>query len=88
MDRRVTPLKRVTSPTWGPPPPFKQALKQRLKTCFLRIGTITGWKMSSDWNDPRLRYAEYQAVLGKDEERKEEGEREQRNPSSPSPFVL
>ena len=20
MDRRVTPLKRVTSPTWGPPP--------------------------------------------------------------------
>ena len=27
MDRRVTPpLKRVTSPTWGPPPPCKQAL--------------------------------------------------------------
>ena len=25
MDRRVTPLKRVTSPTWGPPPPCKQA---------------------------------------------------------------
>ena len=24
-DRRVTPLKRVTSPTWGPPPPWKQA---------------------------------------------------------------
>ena len=21
MDRRVTPLKRVTLPTWGPPPP-------------------------------------------------------------------
>ena len=28
MDRRVTPPKRVTSPTWGLPPPCKQALKQ------------------------------------------------------------
>ena len=27
MDRRVTPAKRVTSPTWDPPPPCKQALK-------------------------------------------------------------
>ena len=27
MDRRVTPPKRATSPTWGPPPPCKQALK-------------------------------------------------------------
>ena len=27
MDRRVTPPKRVTSPTWGPPLPCKQALK-------------------------------------------------------------
>ena len=26
MERRVTPPKRVTSPTWGPPPPCKQAL--------------------------------------------------------------
>ena len=26
MGRRVTPLKRVTSPTWGPLPPCKQAL--------------------------------------------------------------
>ena len=26
MNRRVTPPKRVTSPTWGPPPPCKQAL--------------------------------------------------------------
>ena len=28
MDRRVTPLRRVTSPTWGPSPPCKQALGQ------------------------------------------------------------
>ena len=26
MERRVTPPRRVTSPTWGPPPPCKQAL--------------------------------------------------------------
>ena len=26
MDRRVIPPNRVTSPTWGPPPPCKQAL--------------------------------------------------------------
>ena len=26
MDRRVTPPKKVSSPTWGPPPPCKQAL--------------------------------------------------------------
>ena len=31
MDRRVTPPKRVTSPTWGPPPPSKQALSRPLK---------------------------------------------------------
>ena len=29
MDRWVTPPKRVTSPTWGPPPPCKQALKSK-----------------------------------------------------------
>ena len=30
MDRRVTPPKRVTSPTWSPPPPCKQALILKL----------------------------------------------------------
>ena len=28
MERWVAPPKRVTSPTWGPPPPSKQALKE------------------------------------------------------------
>ena len=32
MNRRVTPPKRVTSPTWGPPPPCKQALN---RNCIL-----------------------------------------------------
>ena len=27
MERRVTPIKRVTSPTWSPPPSCKQALR-------------------------------------------------------------
>ena len=26
MEKRVTPPRRVTSPTWGPRPPCKQAL--------------------------------------------------------------
>ena len=28
MNGQVTPPKRVTSPTWGPPPPCKQALSK------------------------------------------------------------
>ena len=39
MDRRVTPSKRVTSPTLGPPPPCKQALnclaRKRLMYFFM-----------------------------------------------------
>ena len=31
MDRQVTPPKQATSPTWGPAPPCKQALKVRMK---------------------------------------------------------
>ena len=31
MDRWVTPPKQVTSPTWGPPPPCKQALDDKQK---------------------------------------------------------
>ena len=30
MDRQVTPPKRVTSPTWGPPPPCEQALRDAI----------------------------------------------------------
>ena len=30
---RVTPLKRDTTPTWGPPPPCKQALRRWLSGC-------------------------------------------------------
>ena len=37
MDRRVTPPKRVTSPTWGPPPPCKQALSCRASKMSRKI---------------------------------------------------
>ena len=36
MDRRVTPPKRVISPTWGSPPPYKQALSLRSRRDHLR----------------------------------------------------
>ena len=36
MDRRVTPLKRVTTPTWGSLPPCKQALTGALSEVHIR----------------------------------------------------
>ena len=36
MDRRVTPPKRVTSPTWGPPHPWKLALSQFIFLCYVK----------------------------------------------------
>ena len=38
MDRWVTPRNRVSSPTWGPPPPCKQALSAMI---FLWIFSAT-----------------------------------------------
>ena len=37
MDRQITPPKRVTSPTWGPPPPCKQALSLITYKCDLPL---------------------------------------------------
>ena len=39
MDRRVSPPKRVTSPTCGPPPPCKQALTLRQPKTLERNAT-------------------------------------------------
>ena len=44
MDRRVTPPKRVTSPTWGPPPPGKQASSVDSSFPMLR-----GWWITPCW---------------------------------------
>ena len=40
MDRRVIPPKRVTSATWGPPPPCKQALSDYRETTDKRSSVI------------------------------------------------
>ena len=40
MDRQVTPPKRVSSPTWGPPPPRKQA--QRLNVSIKKNDNNNG----------------------------------------------
>ena len=45
MEKRVTPPKRVTSPTWGPPPPCKQALchiifSRRQSICEVDLRTM------------------------------------------------
>ena len=37
MYRRVTPPKGVTSPTWGPPPPCKQALRQLIHLVLMNL---------------------------------------------------
>ena len=37
MDRRVTPPGRVTSLTWGPPPPCKQALGACLGPVYMEV---------------------------------------------------
>ena len=37
MERRVTPPRRVTSPTWGPPPPCKQALRSTVEGIMCHV---------------------------------------------------
>ena len=40
MDRGVIPPKRVTSPTWGPPPTCKQTLSDYRETTDKRSSVI------------------------------------------------
>ena len=40
MDRQVNQPMQVTSPTWGPPPPCKQALNQMLFCFFAVLTTV------------------------------------------------
>ena len=40
MDKRVTLSPRVTSPTWGPPPPCKQALNGQLPVGLLHLAQL------------------------------------------------
>ena len=52
MDRRVTPPKRVTSPTWGPPLTSKQALKlsRRKRLDFVVVVVVVFSKNTGDQN--------------------------------------
>ena len=47
MDRRVTPPTRVTSPTWGPPPPCKQALRKHDWQTEVSVSAVIGGFPSS-----------------------------------------
>ena len=54
MDGRVTPPKRVASPTWGPPPPRKQALNPDDTACRVYEPCGTGFLSPSTFTTPRL----------------------------------
>ena len=62
MNRRVSPPKRVTSPTWGPPPPCKQALR----TCLYVVGSPGRWGDPLRWGKTTFLYMQSYnpAVLG------------------------
>ena len=45
MNRRVTPPKLVTPPTWGPPPPCKQALIPLTIDWIKVVCPLLVWKM-------------------------------------------
>ena len=47
MDKRFTPPKRVTSPTWGPPPPCKQAQRKKKKHAYVNSIMIMELKLAS-----------------------------------------
>ena len=69
MDRRVTPPKRVTSPTWGPPPPCKQALREQVKiekgTGLMNIsGIILLFNCLIEGQMIRSKFSEYVKKIG------------------------
>ena len=47
MDKRFTPPKRVTSPTWGPPAPCKQAQRKKKKHAYVNSIMIMEIKLAS-----------------------------------------
>ena len=44
MDRQVTPPKQLTSPTWGPTPPCKQALNLNVNVSLQCLYIICRYK--------------------------------------------
>ena len=62
MDRRVTPPRRVTSPTWGPPPPCKHALSVviLMEMRFNLWFPLLLWSVQWSW----LRYGLFLSLAG------------------------
>ena len=60
MVRQVTPPRRVTSPTWGPPPPCKQALSvclfqvRMVFEAFLSLKSLRFWRADVLHCSPRI----------------------------------
>ena len=59
MDRRVTPPKRVTSPTWGPPPPCKQALKLQFLPYSCRFIYLTFANTGKHEQNDEIRHSSF-----------------------------
>ena len=70
MVRQVTPPRRVTSPTWGPPPPCKQALSvclfqvRMVFEAFLSLKSIRFWRADVLHCSPRIgNYLSFQSKI-------------------------
>ena len=61
MDRWVTSPKRVTLPTWGLPPPCKQALTSG-SLMMLQMDAITKWRNTKDWKITE-RYPDHKTIV-------------------------
>ena len=61
MDRRLIPPKRVTSPTWGLPPPCKQALTSG-SFMMLQMDVITKWRYTGDWK-VTVQYPHHKSIV-------------------------
>ena len=62
MDRRFTPPKQVTSPTWGPPPPCKQALKVTIDFLGKGVGS-KGSKKFPLYSNTHKDYPDFNPVV-------------------------
>ena len=56
MDRHVNSPKQVTSPTWGPPPSWKQALRKGLEINLVLPINTNNFSLSTETNFVPLRH--------------------------------
>ena len=60
MDRRATPPKRVTSPTWGPLPPCKQALNY--VSCNVKVDSLTFISFQENYQAAEMYFHSYHVI--------------------------